>query len=193
MHRLPRPHGYEEPRQLLLHERRLAGPVQLVGCHLVWEPGGQDLSPDAPEVAAAAPTLCCVCCPQTHVFRRVSAPLGAHVPFDPAAPLPSELVPGRPPETWRMVPVPCSCSVVCRERSEGPNLKASFREPWGALSVKRLTLGFGSGHDLTVCEFEPHVRLCADSSEPAWDSLSLSLSLSLPLPCSCSLSRSQNK
>ena len=25
---------------------------------------------------------------------------------------------------------------------------------------------FGSGHDLTVCEFEPHVRLCADSSEP---------------------------
>ena len=25
---------------------------------------------------------------------------------------------------------------------------------------------FGSGHDLTVCGFEPHVRLCADSSEP---------------------------
>ena len=29
--------------------------------------------------------------------------------------------------------------------------------------VKRLT---GSGHDLTVCEFEPPVGLCADSSEP---------------------------
>ena len=51
---------------------------------------------------------------------------------------------------------------------------------------------FGSRHDLTVCEFEPHVGLCADSSEPGacfglWVSLShspypacaLSLSLSL--------------
>ena len=26
--------------------------------------------------------------------------------------------------------------------------------------------GFGSGHDLTVCEFEPRVGLCADSSGP---------------------------
>ena len=25
---------------------------------------------------------------------------------------------------------------------------------------------FGLGHDLMVCEFKPHVRLCADSSEP---------------------------
>ena len=25
---------------------------------------------------------------------------------------------------------------------------------------------FGSGHDLTVCEFEPHIGLCADSLEP---------------------------
>ena len=25
---------------------------------------------------------------------------------------------------------------------------------------------FGSGHDLTVCGFEPHVGLCADSSVP---------------------------
>ena len=25
---------------------------------------------------------------------------------------------------------------------------------------------FGSGHDLTVCEFQPRVRLCADSLEP---------------------------
>ena len=45
-----------------------------------------------------------------------------------------------------------------------------------AQSVKRLTLDFGSGHDLTVCEFEPQVRLSSDSVEPAWDPLSLSLS-----------------
>ena len=63
---------------------------------------------------------------------------------------------------------------------------------WGAWGLSRLsvtTLGFGSGHDLTVHEFEPHVRLCAAHAEPAWDSLSpshsapplhwLSLSLSL--------------
>ena len=42
----------------------------------------------------------------------------------------------------------------------------------------------GTGHALTVCEFEPHLRLHADCAEPACDSLSssLSLSLSLPLP-----------
>ena len=59
--------------------------------------------------------------------------------------------------------------------------------PWVAQSVKRLT---GSGHDLTVHELEPRVRLCADSSEPGVcfgfcvSSLSAplhSLSLSLPL------------
>ena len=46
--------------------------------------------------------------------------------------------------------------------------------------VKRPTVDFGSGHDLTVCEFKPHIGLCADSMKPAWDSLSPSLS-ALPL------------
>ena len=49
-----------------------------------------------------------------------------------------------------------------------------------AQSVKRLTLGFRSGHGLTVHEFEPHRGLCADSVEPAWDSMNPSLS-ALPL------------
>ena len=39
-----------------------------------------------------------------------------------------------------------------------------------ARSVKRLTLGFCSGHDLTVYEIKPHVGLHA--MEPAADSLS---------------------
>ena len=43
-----------------------------------------------------------------------------------------------------------------------------------AQSVKRLTLDFGSGHDLTVRG--PCLRLCANSVEPAWDSLSVSFS-----------------
>ena len=44
-----------------------------------------------------------------------------------------------------------------------------------ARRVERPTLDFGSGHDLTVREFESHVGLCADSAEPACDSVSLSL------------------
>ena len=32
-----------------------------------------------------------------------------------------------------------------------------------------MTLDFGSGHDLVVRGFEPQVRLCTDSVEPAWD------------------------
>ena len=43
--------------------------------------------------------------------------------------------------------------------------------------VKHLTFDFGSGHDPTVCEFEPHVGLHADSAEPARDCFSLPLSL----------------
>ena len=40
---------------------------------------------------------------------------------------------------------------------------------------------FGSGHDLTVREFEPRIRLCADSSEPgACFGFCVSLSLSAP-------------
>ena len=42
--------------------------------------------------------------------------------------------------------------------------------------LKRLTIGFGSGHDLAVPGTEIRVRLCADSMEPAWESLSPSLS-----------------
>ena len=45
---------------------------------------------------------------------------------------------------------------------------------WVAQLVKRLTLDFGSGHDLMVSEFEPRFGLCADTVEPAWNSLSLS-------------------
>ena len=47
---------------------------------------------------------------------------------------------------------------------------------WVASLVEHLTLDFGSGHDPMVHEFKPSVRLCADSAEPTWDSLSLSLS-----------------
>ena len=34
-----------------------------------------------------------------------------------------------------------------------------------AESVEHLTLDFGSGHDLTVREFKPYIRLCADSAD----------------------------
>ena len=50
--------------------------------------------------------------------------------------------------------------------------------------LKCPALDFSSGHDLTVCGMEPYVGLCADSAEPAWDSLSLCSFLS----CALSLS-----
>lgn len=49
---------------------------------------------------------------------------------------------------------------------------------WVFQPIGHLTLDFGSGHDLTVCEIKSYVGLCADSTEVAWDSFSLSFSLS---------------
>ena len=57
--------------------------------------------------------------------------------------------------------------------------------------VEHLTSG--SGHDLTVCEFEPASSfvLIAQSLEPALDSVSPSLSLYLPHSRSVSLSKTK--
>ena len=41
-----------------------------------------------------------------------------------------------------------------------------FRGAWVAQSVKYLTLGFSSDHDLTVREMELCIRLCTDSAGP---------------------------
>ena len=49
-----------------------------------------------------------------------------------------------------------------------------------AQSVKPLTLDFDSGHGPFVCGIEPLIGLCADSTEPALDSLPPSLSASSP-------------
>ena len=45
-------------------------------------------------------------------------------------------------------------------------IKPVILGPWVAQLVECPTLDFGSGHDLTVHEFEPHVGLCADSAGP---------------------------
>ena len=58
-----------------------------------------------------------------------------------------------------------------------------------AQSGKFPTLDLGSGHDLMVHGMEHHVRLCTDSTKPAWDSLSPSLSAPLPLTHSLVLSK----
>ena len=57
------------------------------------------------------------------------------------------------------------------------NNNSKGRGAWVAQLVKHPTLGFSSGHNLTVREFESQVRLHTDSSEPAWDFL---FSLSAP-------------
>ena len=60
----------------------------------------------------------------------------------------------------------------------------------GAQLVGRLILDVSSGHDLTISGTEPRVGLCADSVEPAWESLPLSLSAP---PAAHSLSLKINK
>ena len=60
---------------------------------------------------------------------------------------------------------------------------------WVAQWVKLPTLGFGSGHDLQVGEFKPHLGLCIEREEPAWDSFSPSLFDPLLLTLSISLSK----
>ena len=65
--------------------------------------------------------------------------------------------------------------------------KYKYRGAWGTQSVKCPTLDLSLGPDLMVHEFKPCIQLCADSREPAWDSLSLSLSLPLHLCLSLSL------
>ena len=54
------------------------------------------------------------------------------------------------------LPLPCTLSL------------SQINEQWGACvlqPVKHPTPDFGSGHDLMVHEFEPHVGLCADGTE----------------------------
>ena len=75
---------------------------------------------------------------------------------------------------------------VVRIKCDPEAYRTGWRAPKVAPSVKRPTLDFGSGHDLMVCGFEPHVGLCADSTEPAWDALSPSLSAPPLLPRSSS-------
>ena len=68
-------------------------------------------------------------------------------------------------------------------------------QPWGAWVaqlVKRPTLDFGSGHDLVVCEFEPHVGHCADTVTVQSLPRILSLSPSLWPSCVCTLNKQTN-
>ena len=60
---------------------------------------------------------------------------------------------------------------------------------WVAQLINRLTLDFGSGHDLMIGEFKPLMGLRADRVEPVWDSLSPSISA----PPLLTFSLSQNK
>ena len=55
--------------------------------------------------------------------------------------------------------------------AEPNDKKTKVKGAWVAQLVTHPTLDFGSGHDFVVHGFEPCVRLCADSTEPAWDPL----------------------
>ena len=57
----------------------------------------------------------------------------------------------------------------------------------GSISWAPNSLIFGLGYDLRVREFEPSIKPCNDSAEPAWDSFSLPLSVPPQLVLSLSL------
>ena len=48
-----------------------------------------------------------------------------------------------------------------------------YEDAW----IQHPTLNFGSGHDLTACEFKPSVGFLTDSVEPARHSVSSSLKI----------------
>ena len=58
--------------------------------------------------------------------------------------------------------------------------------------MHRVHICMCSGHDLMVHEFQPCIWLLADSTEPAWDSLSLPLSAPSILSPSPSLNKKIN-
>ena len=64
-----------------------------------------------------------------------------------------------------------------------------FGGSWVAQSVKRPTLGFSSGHDLSVLETEPCIGLHAGSVKPAWDSFSFPIT---PIPKINKLKKKKN-
>ena len=45
-------------------------------------------------------------------------------------------------------------------------IQMEVRGAWVAQLVKHLTLDFGSDHNFSVHDFEPCIRLCADSVQP---------------------------
>ena len=73
---------------------------------------------------------------------------------------------------WKTNPFSLSNSLP-----ERPVKSGHLRGACVAQLFKCPTLGFGSGHDLTVHVIEPWVWLCVDIEEPAQDSLSVSLPL----------------
>jgi len=67
--------------------------------------------------------------------------------------------------------------------------RTTIRGAWVAQSVKRPTLGFGSGRDLSIMRSSPKSGWCS-----VWSLLeTLSPSPSAPPPCSLSLPKKKNK
>ena len=104
--------------------------------------------------------------PASHVHASPTALLILRgFPYGPDSQL---CCPPAPPAPPQPLPSPSPALVLRRQKPRGA---------WVAQSVEHPTVDLGSGHDLTACGFEPHIRLCVDSMEPAWDSLLLSLPL----------------
>ena len=79
--------------------------------------------------------------------------------------------------------------MFCKHKILQTYTEITYRGAWVAQSVNHQTLDFGLGHDLTVCEFKPRIRLSALSTELTLDALSPSCSALPMLVFSLSLSK----
>ena len=122
-------------------------------------------------------------------------PAPRRVPFYSHSELPSKDA-GMKPEANVKAEFSRTGTCVCENRAK-PWLKNDRRCEMTIMKLlagapgwrSRLSVRLQPGHDLAVCEFEPRVRLWADGSEPASDSVSPSLSAPPPFMLCLSLSQ----
>ena len=114
-------------------------------------------------------------CQGLHKVKNISTIFRCHGPFS----LYGQFVLMKPQQQWAKLPGPqgaprqrhqtlraAGCSSPLTAEDTEASLKNVFGwGAWGTQLVER-PADFGSGHDLAVCEFEPHIGLCADCSEP---------------------------
>ena len=170
--------------------------IFFLNVHLFWETeqqesrgrgereGERESRAGSMPISTSAPTRGSILWPWDHDLSR-SQESDAQLTEPPRHPC-SLIIMGNHPRKVKFCFSFVDCWLKLKKRKQ-----TGLRGAWAAQSVKHLALDFGSGHGLSVCEFEPHIGLwlygvCLGfsvspsfSAPPPLAPLSLSLSLSL--------------